>query len=133
MPKATTNINDTERHELKMCPGGFVVLRRLNYGEMIERRAMSSRLNMTSEAGKGDITAYLNMVNRAVTEYEFKNSITDHNLTDDNEQPLDFRSPHTISMLDPRIGEEISVLIDGMNQYEKSLPNSVNGSVPVSS
>lgn len=127
MPKATTNIGDTQRFELETCPGGFVVLRRMNYGEMLERRTLAGKLNFEG-AGKGDTQAYINMANRVVTEFEFKNCIVDHNLENEGGQALDFRSPVTISLLDPRIGDEISRLIDSMNQAETSLPNSASAS-----
>lgn len=126
MPKATTNVNDTEKFDLKTCEGGFVVLRRMNYGELLERRTLAGKLNF--QGGKGDTQAYINVANRLVTEFEFKNCIVDHNLENESGQPLDFRSGVTISLLDPRIGDEISSLIDSMNQAEASLPNSVNGS-----
>ena len=121
MVRATTNINDTERHELKTCEGGFVVLRRLNYGEMLERRTLAGKLNFQSQGR--DTQAYINMANRVVTEFEFKNCIVDHNLENDSGQSLDFRSAATITMLDPRIGDEISALIDSMNQAEIKVPN----------
>lgn len=128
MPKATTNIADTERFELKTCEGGFVVLRRLNYGEMLERRTMAGKLNFESGKGQENTQAYINMASRVVTEFEFKNCIVDHNLESEGGQLLDFRSGVTISMLDPRIGDEISSLIDKMNQAEASLGNSVSES-----
>lgn len=128
MPNATTSISDTERFELKTCKEGFVVLRRMNYGEMLERRTLAGKLNFTGAQGQKDMQAYLNMANRVVTEFEFKNCIVDHNLTDANEQPLDFHSSLTINSLDPRIGDEISSLIDSMNQAEEELPNLASGS-----
>jgi hypothetical protein len=136
MPKATTNINDTERHELKTCPpDGFVLLRRMNYGEMLERRAQTGKLNLNT--GKDQSTeAFIQMANRLVTEFEFRTCIMDHNLTDDNDNPLDFRKPTTLNMLDPRVGDEISDLINKMNQAEvtsESLGNSKNGSIATSS
>lgn len=129
MPKATTNVSDTEKHDLKTCPGGIVVLRRMNYGEVLERRAMAGKMSFKGIHNE-DPEAFLNMANRNVTEYEFRNCIVDHNLTDENDVPLDFRNSYTINMLDPRVGEEIASLIDAMNQAEKSLPNSLNGSAP---
>lgn len=134
MPKATTNISDTEKYELKTCPEGYVLLRRLSYGEMIERRSLSGKLNLNATPGKGktnDVQAFIQMANRLVTEFEFKNCIVDHNLEDENGTALDFRKATTLSVLDPRIGDEISQYIDKMNQYDvgtESLGNSSNGS-----
>lgn len=119
MPKAVVNISDTERIELKSISEGFVVLRRLTYGEYLNRRAMGAR--MTVQAGKGkDFEGELALVNEAVTRYEFANCIVEHNLEkDDNGTLFDFKKPADLSMLDPRVGEEISINIDRMNQFEE--------------
>lgn len=122
MPKATTNIQDTERYELKTCEGGFVELRRLSYGEFLKRRQMSTNLALKSGAGK-DFEGVMELANEKVTEFEFANCIVDHNLEDENGEALDFRKVHHLKMLDPRIGEEISTYINKMNQFDEDLGN----------
>lgn len=119
MPKAVTSGSDTERYDLKSCPpDGFVVLRRLTYGEFLERRQMSSGMKV-SASRSNDFEGLLDLMNRKTTEYEFKNCIVDHNLEDENGNQLDFRKATTLTRLDPRVGEEISTYISKMNQFEE--------------
>jgi hypothetical protein len=122
MPRATTNANDTERVELKSCPGGeeeddgYVVLRRMNYGQMVRRRQMS--MAMTLRGVDNDTEGTIEAVNRNLVEFEFAVCIVEHNLTDDRNRPLDFKKGSTLDRLDPRVGDEISQAIDDMNQLE---------------
>lgn len=119
MPKATTSMHDTERFALKSCPpDGYVVLRRLTYGEYLERRQMTSGMKVHAGQGK-DFEGLLDLMNRKTTEYEFKNCIIEHNLTDEAERQLDFKRRETLSRLDPRVGEEIATYIARMNQFEE--------------
>ncbi|HVI79819.1 MAG TPA: hypothetical protein VM715_16955, partial [Candidatus Acidoferrum sp.] len=50
MPRATAAVSGSERFELKTLPEGYVELRRLTYGQKLERRAMSS---VASAEGSG--------------------------------------------------------------------------------
>jgi hypothetical protein len=52
VPRATHNMSHTERFELKSLPGGFVVLRRLNYEQYLERQAMAMEMRMSTTAGQ---------------------------------------------------------------------------------
>jgi len=118
MPRATVDISKTERHELKSCPGGFVVLRPLSYGEFLRRREMAGSMSINAGTAQGkEVEGVIKMAQRVVTEFEFKNCIVDHNLEDENGNMLDFRQPKTIAQLHPQIGEEIGQYIDGMNQF----------------
>lgn len=120
MPKATTNINETERFELKTLPEGYVVLRRLTYGEFMKRRQMTSNLSVSGGKGRQDFEGVLELANQKVTEFEFASCVVEHNLEDENGDLLDFKNPIHLQMLDPRVGEEISSYIDKMNQFEGS-------------
>lgn len=121
-PKATINVNDTEKHELKTCENGFVVLKRLSYGSKLKRQEMALKMSMEAQKGgrKDDVRTLIDTMQRASAEFDFKNCIVDHNLENDDGQPLDFRSGYTLDILDPRIGEEIGTLIDAMNNFEES-------------
>jgi len=124
MPRATVNINDTARFELKTLPptddeeGGFVVLRRMSYGQVLQRRAMVSAMKVHGGRGK-DFEGEINMMQESVTLFEFQNCIVDHNLTDHDEKPLDFRSPLVVKALDPRVGQEIETYIGKMNNFDE--------------
>lgn len=124
MPKAIVDTARTDRFELKTLPAsdgeeaGFVVLRRMSYGEFLRRRDMISKMSMKGE-GK-NTEAIMEMANEIVTRYEFQACIVDHNLEDANGNQLDFRSAKTFAQLDPTVGEEIAELIDDYNEFNKS-------------
>jgi hypothetical protein len=63
------------------------------------------------------------MANRAVTEWEFKNCIVEHNLTNKDGSPIDFRSPMALATLNPKVGNEIGDLIKELHDFEGDLPN----------
>lgn len=133
MPRATADTTKTERHELKTLPEAYVVLKKLTYGQMLHRQEMAGEMAMKSQPGRGRNTpqeAVIKMMQSLVTEYEFRNCIVDHNLTDENDQPLNFSLPGTVMRLDPQVGDEISQLIDDLNQYQDDNPlgNSNTGS-----
>jgi hypothetical protein len=120
MPKAISNNQDTERHDLKSLPEGYVVLRRLTYGEKVQRRAMVSGLKIRGMgSGKKDFEGEMNMVNEQATLFDFQRCIVEHNLEkDDNGTLLNFANIPDIRMLDPRVGEEIDSLLDKLNNFE---------------
>jgi hypothetical protein len=118
MPRATAQVAETTRHELKTCPGGFVELRRMTYGQVVERRALM-KLSVTAKKGQKDLAGEMAMANAAITQYEFRHCIVDHNLEDDNGQKLNLSSSVGFSSLDPRIGQEIEKRIGEMNNFEE--------------
>ena len=142
MPRATVDISETQTFELESVPGGTIVLRRMTYTEYLRRRDMGARMAMQVKGGgrrgrkrnqvdDDELEAVMELANAAITEFEFKTCIVDHNLTDDNDRPLDFRSAVVFNTLDPRVGEEIGQLIDEMNTFEPK--NSEPGSGQLSS
>jgi hypothetical protein len=121
MPKATATIVEPERHELKTLPGGFVLLRRLTYGQKLERKAMSSIAQ--AEQGRGrSMKMQIAMINEQAQLYDFTHCVVDHNLEGDDGQKLNLQDINAIRSLDPRIGEEIERLMDKMNNFEEDDP-----------
>lgn len=118
MPSAVTSPQDTERKDLKTLPEGFVVLRRMTYGQFLKRQELAMGMSM-SGADKNDMQMAIAIASRKATEFEFANCIVEHNLEDENGQPLDFSNPNTLDRLDPRIGNEIGAYINEMNQYDE--------------
>lgn len=115
MPKATVS-HAGVRHELKSCPpDGYVELRQLSYDEILARR--DGITNMSIERDDTE-TVNINTMQRWAREFDFRNCIRDHNLEDDNGQPLDFTKSHTFKVLDPKVGMEIEALIDELNGEE---------------
>lgn len=120
MPKAVAT-QETERLELQTVEGGFVELRRLNYGQMLHRRDMTAKMHQT---GNDDKT-YATIDNYAVTMYEYKHMVVDHNLEDENGRKLNLTDPNDITKLDPRVAGEIEDKMQTMN--EPPSPKSEDG------
>lgn len=112
MPVGTVAKN-TERFELTTLPGAFVVVRRMSFGEKLERQ--DDMINMRSV----DKELAFQMMNKKLTTKDFGNLIVDHNITDENERKLNFRDAKDVEVLDPRVGEEISTRIDSINAFEE--------------
>lgn len=122
MPNALATANAV-RHDLKTLDGGFIVIKRLTYGQKLERQGMIKVQFSNQNSGKKDFKGELEMANRIATYYEFTHCIVEHNLTGANDVPLDLTNPAIIDQLDPRIGEEISSLISDLNNFEDDEKN----------
>ena len=132
MPRATVS-HDTERFILKSIPVGegeepaFVELRTLSFHEMNMRQEMGARMYQETKVEKGrgakqkgeeTVRGYFELMNVAVTEYEFRNCIVYHNLEDENGNLIDFTLPMQAWRLHPKVGQEIGELIDSLNQFD---------------
>jgi hypothetical protein len=127
MPKATVD-PQTHHRELKTCPGGYVELRTLSFHEMQMRQDVAARMYQETKVRNAKrqapreadetVRAYFDVMNVAVTEFEFRNCIVEHNLFIDDAEttPIDFTKPMHTWKLDPKIGAEIGRLIDELNQ-----------------
>lgn len=118
MPKAVVNLEDTERIELKSLEGAYVVLRRMSFGQITERRALM-KLSIASTKGSKDVKGEMAMANAEITRFEFRNCVVEHNLEKDDEGTLlNLASPVEFASLDPRVGQEIESLIEKRNNFE---------------
>jgi hypothetical protein len=123
MPKAVAT-QQTKRFELKTLPEGFVELRKLNYGEVLKRREMSQQMDFAeAEDGRPKGTFVMDMDGVAI--FEFNRSIVSHNLTDENDQPLNFTDPQHVMWLDSAVAQEIETLITQLNQFDADLRQDV--------
>ena len=118
MPKAVTTLDETQRFDLKTCPDGYVILRRMTFGQSVQRRAML-KLSVASSKGSKDFKGEMAMANEQITRFEFATCVIDHNLEDENGTKLNFASPVDFSRLDPRVGQEIEKLIGDMNNFNE--------------
>ena len=119
MPKAQNNLDETERFDLKSCPpDGFVVLRRLTYGQVIKRRALT-KFSMAMEKGNKDFKGEMALASVDINNFEFANCVVDHNLTKNDDTKFNFASPVDLQLLDPRVGQEIETLISKMNNLDE--------------
>ena len=127
MPRATVS-TDTVRHELKSCPEGYVVLRPMPYGTKLGRSEQAMKMTVKNESGprrRGQAATTdteISMLQRAATLIDFRSCIVEHNLTkagpNGEDVPLNLSDQADFESLDPRIGEEISKLIDELNNWE---------------
>lgn len=120
MPAAVVSMNSTERFELKsLPPDGYVVLRKMTYGQKLTRQQNAMKMQMEMQRGrKGNAKANMEMLTLQSTIYDFQNCVVEHNLTDEAGSPLNLNDQFDVSRLDPRVGEEISSYIDDMNNFE---------------
>jgi sRNA-binding protein len=119
MPRATVS-TDTKRVDLKTLPEGFVVLRRMSYGEKMTRQAEAAKMKVQAQRrGSKGLEGELDMLNEKVRIFEFAHTVVDHNLEDDTGRRLNLTNAADIRLLDPRIGEEIEAQIGEMNNFEE--------------
>lgn len=118
MPRATVT-TETIHIDLKTCPGGYVELRQLPYHEMLVRRDRAAKYVM-DEASQGK-RVEVETVQSWARGYEFQHCIIDHNLEDEFGGKLDFSNAMTLTILDPRVGEEIEEAIDKLHNREEDL------------
>jgi hypothetical protein len=95
----------------------------MTYGQWLKRTEMGMTVKMSTEAnGKGPAMD-LDMQALAVAQFEFATCVADHNLTDAEDNPLDFRHAWVVDLLDPVVGQEIGAAIDKLNQFQEELGN----------
>jgi hypothetical protein len=135
MPVAIRN-EDTEKFDLKTLPGGTVTLRKMSYGQILERRALTKLTFSTQGKGRSSsVAGEIAMADRAVNLFEFRCCVVGHNLERVEGQLLDLTNPNDVIALDPRVGQEIEKLIEDMNNFEgdDDTENSKGESTPQSS
>ena len=132
MPIAGGRGFETKRFNLESCPGGFIVIRRLSYGDKMMRKQKLGKTTVSSEMGKdrkmNAFVAELQMINEEVTLFEFAKSIVEHNLEILKEPsdptsaiPVDFANVDHVRKLDGSVGEEIDMIITSFNDWENDL------------
>ena len=114
MPRATVT-QQTERFNLTTLPDAFVVVRRMTYGEKLNRQDNMMDL---AAGGKGNEEMKISIQASKVALSDFANLVVEHNLTDENDLPLNFKNPNDVMKLDPRIGDEVGAFIDKVNSFE---------------
>lgn len=123
MPVAVV-IDNTKRCDLKSCPpDGYVVIRRMNYGESLVRKDMMASIAMEISGKKGRTTEdttkmQMEILQEKTTLWEFANLIVEHNLTDENEKLLNFKEPKDVKRIVGKIGDEITMHINDLNSFE---------------
>jgi len=114
MPRATVT-ETKERFELTTLPDAYVIIRRMTYGEKLKRQ--DSMMDLAA-GGKGNDEMKISIQASKVALTDFANLVVEHNLTDENDIPLNFKNANDVVRLDPRIGDEIGAFIDKVNSFE---------------
>ena len=113
-------VNAVTRIELKSCPGGYVDLIRMTYGQKLERQDLM-KLSLEMGNKSKDLKGEMALANKLATQKDFINCIVSHNLEkDENGTPFNFSDLADFNVLDPRIGEEIDKAINKLNNFEDS-------------
>ncbi len=119
MPKAT-KVSGYERFDLKSAPpDGFVEIQRMSYGQVVERRAMM-KLSFETGGKSKDFKGEMAMASVEVQRFEFSHCIGSHNLTDENDKPLNLALVADFTRLDPKVGQEIEKYIGELNNFDES-------------
>lgn len=113
MPLAVVDSNFAEYIELSSCPGGYVKLKKMTWGQIQERRQMV--MKMTVNGNRRNNNTSINLASEAATQFSFVNSIVEHNLEKAEGVKLNFADTSDFRMLDSRIGDEIERAIDKLN------------------
>lgn len=134
MPVAVVQ-GEPERKDLKTCPpDGYVKIKRMTHGEKMQRRAFSSKMMMEADQRSKSMRGEIDLFNEQAELYDFAHCIVEHNLTDIDGRPLEFKNPKDVKLLAGQIAEEISQYIDELNNFEDSdeVGNLSAGSAPTS-
>lgn len=137
MPVATVT-TEPQRFDLKSLPpkdgeeGGYIVVRPLPYGMVLERRDKGTEMGMELEVQRGRRNKRsirqdepetqkieLKTLSGWMANHDFAYCIVDHNLTDKNGTKLDFTNPLAVKNLDPKVGIEIDRILNDLNEPEE--------------
>lgn len=118
MPKAVIDFEETHHRDLKSCPGGYVELRRLSYGEKLHRQTIAMDASASGSGKQAKMT--LQSMHQRVALFEFGRCIVDHNLEDAVGRKLDFKSQADLEKLHPQIGDEIDKYLSELNNFEET-------------
>jgi hypothetical protein len=131
MPSAVVDSDSTEKFELKSLPTAYVVLRKMTYGQKLVRQqnAMKMSIEQKGRGRKGTSQGNVEMMQLQSAVFDFKACVVEHNLTDNSGAPLNLSTEFDIQRLDPVVGEEISSLIDDMNNFEPEDDRGNSGTV----
>jgi hypothetical protein len=130
MPKVTIDPETYVRVDLKNAPGGegeedgYVMLRPLPYGMKLTRRDKATRMKMMAEMPKGGRGVVENQhieletYSEWATAFDFAYCIGEHNLQTADGSLIDFTNAMSLKMLDPKVGSEIELAINRLNEDE---------------
>lgn len=119
MPRATVS-QDPERFPLRTAPpDGYVVLKKMSWGEWLTRRDMGMHMAMEAGGRKDSRKIDIDIIQANVTRYEFQKCVVEHNLEDEQGTVLNLGSERDFVRLDPRVANEIEGLIKSLHEWDE--------------
>lgn len=111
--------DEGERKPLKTAPpDGYVILRGLTHGQKMARQQLNNKMVMKTRRGQKDIDTVLELFNEQTTLFDFAHCIIGHNLMDKDGREFNFKDPLDVKRLPGKVAEEISKLMDELNNFE---------------
>lgn len=119
MPIAVVEENE-EKCPLKTCPpDGYVIIKKMNYGQSLERQDMIAEIAMQMPENKrNNPKMEIKFLQRKTALWEFANLIIDHNLQAKDGRLLNFKNPEDVTLIRGPIGDEIQAYINKFNSFE---------------
>lgn len=117
MPVAVV-MEEPQRFDLKTLPGAYVCIKRMNYGEKLQVRGFNDKMTMKTQKGRKDIESELKIFNERQELFSIAHCITEHNLEDVDGRLLNLTSQVDVHKLRGDVAEEITTLIDKLNNFE---------------
>lgn len=119
---AVATVTDgTVTKELKSCPpDGYVVIRRMDFGESLKRKEIMASIAMQMDGKKAEGTKMqMDILQEKTALWEFANLIVDHNLTDEANRKLNLGDPKDVRRIRGQVGDEIQMYINELNSFEE--------------
>jgi hypothetical protein len=122
MPSAVVVNGISDKVLLKtLPPDGFVVVRRMTYGEELARSGKATKLLVGGDGkNKADFQGEVDIQTEALALWDFANLVVEHNCEDIDGRTLNFKNVNDVKKLDSRIGKEIGEIIDAFNTVEET-------------
>lgn len=125
MPIVVVTDNISEKMPVVSAPpDGYVVVRRMNYGEELSRSAKATKLLVggsgNGKQNKDDFQGEVDIQTEAIALWDFANLIVEHNFQDVDGRTLNFKNVQDVKKLPANIGREIGTIIDDFNNVEES-------------
>ena len=122
MPRAVAS-RETQKFDLDTVEDGYVVLRRMDYGqqlmaqdESIQAITRDRRKRNGSGPSENVNEVEMKLISSTATARAFAACIVDHNLEDDQGRKLDFTNPSDVFLLELNVANEINEKINDLNK-----------------
>lgn len=115
MPVGTVVNVTSEKMMLKTLPEGYVIVRRMTYGEELMRSEIATKITMGGSSTDKNFNSMIDVQTAKIALWDFAHLIVEHNIEDETGRTLDFRREDDVNRLDARIGKEIGEIIDEFN------------------